>query len=76
MDVIREQFISIVEDRLKELGWTRSQLAREMGVSRQHVTDHLNSHVNSSTETLEKFLDALGLEPRLTVRKKTLEKAS
>lgn len=74
--MIREQFIQIVEDRLKQLGWSRSDLAREMGVTRQFVTGHLNSHVNASTETMEKFLSALGLEPRLTVREVTLVKAS
>lgn len=74
--MIREQFIEIVESRLTELGWSRSDLARSMGVSRQFVSNHLNSQVNSTPETMEKFLAAMGLEPRLQVVESALEKAS
>lgn len=74
--MIREQFVEIVEDRLKELQWSRSDLARAMSVSPQVVTNYLNGHSNAGPETMEKFLSALDLEPCLTVRRKALGRAS
>lgn len=65
--MIQEQFRDIVNDRLAELGWSRSDLARAAGVSRQVVTNYLNGNdPNPGPETMERFLRALGMSPVLT----------
>jgi len=68
--IIEQQFREIVEAELKEKGWTRSQLAREMGVRPQIVTDYLNSRNTPGPDVMERFFKALNLEPELRVRRK------
>ncbi len=68
--IIEEQFRSIIEDELKDRGWSRSDLAREMHVGRQVVTDYLNGRSKPGPDMMEKFFAALELEPQLTVKKK------
>lgn len=72
MEVILEkQFREIVEARLEELGWSRSELARRMDASPQYVTNYLNSYKTPGTDVMERFLLALGLSAKLVVTKKS-----
>lgn len=64
---IQRQFREIVAERLAELGWSRSDLARELGKRPQEVTNVLNGHQNPGPDMMMAFLKALGLKPVLTV---------
>jgi ribosome-binding protein aMBF1 (putative translation factor) len=63
--VIEEQFREIVEAKLKDKGWSRSELARQMGVRPQFVTDVLNARNSPGADVMERFLKALNLRPKL-----------
>ncbi|QLG11746.1 helix-turn-helix domain-containing protein (plasmid) [Deinococcus sp. D7000] len=62
---------NLIEERLTALGLTRSDLARQLGVSRQVITRTLNSTalINERAEHWPAILDALGLE--IIIRPKT-----
>jgi len=51
---------------LERLGWTQTELAKRMGVSRQLVNRHLMSAngVGITLKTIDKMADALGLDPK------------
>lgn len=66
MEVIDKQFAVIVTDRLHELHWSRSDLARAMRVSPQYVTDYLNGRSKPGPDVIERFFSALGLRPTLS----------
>ena len=68
--ILEKQFRTIVEDRLSTLGWSRSALARRMDATPQFVTNYLNGRNTPGPDVMERFLSALGLEPRLTVEEK------
>lgn len=65
--ILEEQFIQIVEAELDSRKWSRSDLARAMGVSRQYVTNYLNRRSSPGSDVMERFLAALDLQPRLSV---------
>jgi len=65
--ILQKQFREIVEDELGRRHWSRSDLARAMNCSRQMVTDYLNGKREPGPDTMEKFLSALELEPKLSV---------
>jgi hypothetical protein len=56
----------IVEDRLKELKWSRYRLAKELAgkVSRQTVYNFLAKRSAINSDNIGPLLDALGLEIR------------
>ena len=54
-----------VNDRLKELGISRTELASRLGVDKSAVTQMLSSSFNPKLSTLVKLSEALGLELHL-----------
>lgn len=64
--MIEKQFVEIIETTLLERGWSRSDLARAMGVGPQMVTDYLNGRKKPGAEVIERFFRALDLVPELT----------
>lgn len=65
--ILEEQFRTIVNNRLKTLGWSRSDLARAANVTPQYVTNYLNGRNTPGTDVMEKLLAALKLRPRIVV---------
>ncbi len=63
--IIEKQFRDIIEARLDVLQWSRADLAREMSVSRQMITDYLNGRTRPGPDVIERFFNAVGLVPRL-----------
>lgn len=69
--MIPEQFREIVNDRLAELGWSRSDLARAAGISPQDVTHLLNGRRdNPRAATIDNLIEALGLDLDLVARER------
>lgn len=54
----------IVADRLERIGRTQYWLAKQIGMSRQGVWNYMNRKSDMNSETLDKVLEALGLEVR------------
>jgi len=54
-----------IEDELKRLGWTQSELADRMGVHRQQLNKLLRT-INGGTtlRTVDRVADALGVFPK------------
>jgi ribosome-binding protein aMBF1 (putative translation factor) len=64
-----EQFRQIVEEQLQAKGWSRSELARQVGCGPQMVTDYLNGRSRPGPGVVERFFAAFGIEPVLTFKK-------
>jgi transcriptional regulator with XRE-family HTH domain len=58
-----------VEMLLSHKGWSRLELAQEMGVTRSYVTQVLGVHRGVGLDAIEKFADALGVEPSDLIKK-------
>lgn len=69
--ILEQQFRDLVERELKELGWTRADLARAMKTRPQFVTDYLNGRHSPGADVMERFFTALGVTPQIVVRKKS-----
>ena len=65
--IIDHEFREIVEREMAARKWSRSELARQAGMSPQMVTDYLNGRRRPGTDTIEKFLAAFNLRPHLVV---------
>ncbi|TWT48211.1 helix-turn-helix protein [Thalassoglobus neptunius] len=74
--ILEKQFIDLVNNELKARGWSRSDLAREMGVRPGYITDYLNGRYSPGTDVMERFFDALELQPTLTVKRSKRHLAS
>lgn len=59
-------FCFMVEDRLEELGMTRSELARRLGRKPSSVTRVLSGSANVTLQTIAEYDAALGLDIKLT----------
>lgn len=59
------QWRAIVNAKLKSESVSRSELARRVEVSPQNVTDYLNGHKSPSPKMMDRFLEALELEPTI-----------
>lgn len=59
-------FCFMVEDRLEELGMTRSELARKLGRKPSSVTRVLSGTANVTLQTIAEYDAALGLDIKLT----------
>lgn len=71
MNVILDaQFREGVNAALAEKGWTRSELARRLGMSPPTVTQYLNGQISPGVGIIEKFCAALDLEPHLELAPK------
>lgn len=68
--ILEREFCTLVESRLSDLKWSRSELARQMKVGPQYVTDYLNGRKKPGPEVIEKFFGAMGLVPHLTAAEK------
>lgn len=65
--IIESQFREAIETALVERGWSRSELARQVGVAPQMVTDYLNARRKPGPDVMERFLKVFGL--RLSIVK-------
>ena len=65
--VIDKQFREIVEEQLRQKGWSRSELARRMGISQPVVAKYLNGHTVPGPDFMERMLKPFGLRLRLVV---------
>jgi transcriptional regulator with XRE-family HTH domain len=74
--ILQKQFRDIIEHELDRRKMRRSELARAMNVAPQMVTDYLNGRRDPGPEVIEKFFNALDLEPKLTFRRKVAALAS
>jgi transcriptional regulator with XRE-family HTH domain len=63
--LIEKQFVDIVEERMGVEGWSRSELARQIGCSPQMVTNYLNGRIKPGPDVIERFFTALKISPRL-----------
>jgi transcriptional regulator with XRE-family HTH domain len=71
--ILDDRFRTKVEEALKYHGWTQSELARRMGVGRQYISQYLRQGISPRTETIEKFAEALHVDPGNLVDKNPLE---
>lgn len=53
-----------IERELKRLGWTRNQLAEEMGKTRQWVYFVMTNNKSHTFKTVERFASALGVDSK------------
>lgn len=72
--ILQEDFTRLVDEQLAAKGWTRSELARHMGVGRQYVTNYLNGRSSAGPDVMERFFTALGCRVRLVIESKPLGK--
>ena len=67
MHVILElEFQRIVNQELELRNWTRSELARKMGVDGAYVSRYLSGKIAPGPDVIERFFRAFGLVPHLT----------
>ncbi len=71
--ILDERFRTKVEAAMKVHGWSQSELARQMGVGRQYVSQYLRQGVSPGTEVIERFAIALMVDPGNLVDKHELE---
>lgn len=70
--LLDNQFREIVAQQMKLKGWTQIRLADEMGVTQPYVSQYMSGRVSPGDDVKDRFFNALGLEPILTVRLKKL----
>lgn len=70
--MIDEQFVALVNAELQARGWSRSDLARAMGVGPQMVTDYLNGRKKPGSDVIERFFAAFDVEPELRLRPRSV----
>jgi transcriptional regulator with XRE-family HTH domain len=70
--ILDQQFREVIKAALAEQGLSRAELARRMNVSHVTVSLYLNGKISPGVGVIEKFCDALGLEPRLEVTVKKI----
>jgi transcriptional regulator with XRE-family HTH domain len=73
-DFFFELSIRIME-RLEELGWKKSKLAEELGVSKQYVSKLLRANENLGVNTIYKISKVLGIRLIQIPEQKPKEKA-
>ncbi len=56
------RFLSIIETKCEELGWTRKELASKVGTSASYITQLFRGDKLVNMITLAKFQKALGIE--------------
>jgi predicted XRE-type DNA-binding protein len=69
--VLRSNLMDVVQEIIKENGWTQQEAARRLGVTQPRVSDLVRGHIDLfSVDTLVEWLDRLGKEVQLTVKDK------
>jgi len=67
--IIQPTFREIVTSQLATLGWSRAELARRSGYTKQMITNCLNqTDMQIGSEVMERLLYAMGLQPELRVQ--------
>ena len=69
--IVHGILLDITEDicrAMEQQGITRSELANRLGVSRQYVTNFLNTPTNTTLKSIVQFAQAVGLEVSLEQR--------
>ena len=61
-NLIMFRFLTIVETKLEELGWSRKQLAEKVGTSASYITQLFRGDKLVNMTILAKFQKALGIE--------------
>lgn len=70
------QFREIIAQQMKLKGWSQHRLAEEMGVAQSYVSQYLSGKNSPGDDVKDRFFEALGLEPILTVRTKKLAQSA
>lgn len=70
--LLDSQFRDIVSQQMKLRGWSQRRLAEEMGVAQPYVSQYLSGKVSPGDDVKDRFFEAFGLEPILTVREKKI----
>jgi ribosome-binding protein aMBF1 (putative translation factor) len=63
-----DEFLSVIHQRMDDLGWTRYRLAQEAKISQTHVHRIMNGEQVPSVEVADKLAKALGLQLKLVSR--------
>lgn len=61
--VLQDTFRAKVLAALDERGWSQSELARRMDVTRSMVSQYLNKRIQPGLDVVEKFATALEVDP-------------
>lgn len=64
-DPLAAQFVELVRRELERQGISVSELARMVGVPQQNASRLLNDERPITTATIVRYLEALGISPRL-----------
>lgn len=65
-------FRNNVAEKLRRLGWSRSDFAAQLGVTPSYITQVMGGHRGVGLEAVEKFANALDVAPSsLLVEKKS-----
>lgn len=64
-----------VQRLLDEYGWTQTDLAAEMGVTKGFVSQVMTTHRGVGLESVEKFAAALGVEPSALISEHISQRA-
>lgn len=73
MGILRERFRSRIEEARKLRGWSKSELARRMGVSPQYITNYTKTSTNVGLHVVTKFAEALMVDPANLINNKPLK---
>lgn len=55
---------------LQKYGWTQTDLANQMGVTKGYVSQVMTAHVGVGLEAVDKFADALEVTPSSLIAEK------
>ncbi len=69
--ILHGMLLDITEDiceAMEHQGISRSELADRLGVSRQYITNFLNTPTNTTLKSVVEFAVALGLEPHVRLQ--------
>ena len=69
--IVHGMLLDITEDiceAMEHQGISRSELANRLGVSRQYITNFLNTPTNTTLKSVVEFAVALGLEPHIRLQ--------
>ncbi|MEI8018008.1 MAG: helix-turn-helix transcriptional regulator [Schlesneria sp.] len=61
--ILDDRFRTKVRAAMLAHGWSQAELARRMNVDRQYVFKYLGQNVSPETKTIEKFAEALNVDP-------------
>lgn len=67
--MVSYRFLSVVDERMEELGWNFKQLADALGTSKSHVTQLFNGSRLLNMKTIAKLQWILGIEFSVVLRK-------